>query len=355
MDIVIVTGAGGLVGAAAVRAFAPRVDLVVGLDNDMRSHFFGAGASTKWSVSKLEEEFVNFSCASIDIRDHDAITLLFATHGANIRAVIHTAAQPSHDWAAQEPLTDFSVNATGTLILLEATRHHAPNATFMFCSTNKVYGDTPNALPLEARATRLELAASHRWSAFGIDESMSIDNSTHSLFGVSKVAADLLVQEYGRYFSMNTVALRGGCLTGPGHSGAQLHGFLAHLMHCAAVGEPYTICGYGGLQVRDNLHAADLSDAFLAIYDQPVSGRAYNMGGGRFSNCSVLEAIEMCGSITSKPMKIAYDDQARVGDHRWWISDTRRFEADFSGWKPSRDVPTILEEIYVEGRTRWSQ
>lgn len=353
MSTAIITGAGGLVGAAAVRAFAARVDTVIGIDNDLRAEFFGADASTKWSVEQLTEEVVNFSCVAADIRDHDTIGELFATHSESIDVVIHAAAQPSHDWAASAPLTDFSVNALGTLHLLEATRRYAPSAAFVFCSTNKVYGDTPNALPLTVVGDRYELDASHKWAENGIDESMTIDDSTHSLFGVSKVAADLLVQEYGRYFGMKTVALRGGCLTGPGHSGAQLHGFLAHLMRCAATDTPYTIFGYDGLQVRDNLHANDLAHAMIAYTEQPTSGRAYNIGGGRHSNCSMREAIAICESITGRPMNVSYDATARIGDHQWWISDTRMFADDFGGWQPTYDVVAILEEIYREGRERW--
>ncbi len=353
MDVVVITGAGGLVGGASARAFSPRAGRIIGLDNDMRAHFFGPDASTRWSVERLQHDVENFEARDIDVRDANTVDALFAEHGASIKAVIHTAAQPSHDWAARDPFTDFSVNANGTLVLLEATRKHCPEATFIFCSTNKVYGDTPNHLPLVERSTRLELDPSHRWAEHGIDETMSIDDSTHSLFGVSKAAADLLVQEYGRYFGMHTVALRGGCLTGPGHSGAQLHGFLAHLMRCAALDLPYTIFGYKGLQVRDNLHADDLAAAFLAIHDQPRSGEAYNIGGGRFANCSMTEAIQMCEEITGRKMQVTYDDTARIGDHKWWISDTRKFSDHFGGWKPEHDVASILEDIYAEGRERW--
>ncbi len=355
MKVAIVTGVGGLVGAAAARAFSPIMDVVVGVDNDMRADFFGANASTRWSVEQLRGELANFRNVDADIRDISAMNALFGDFGANIAAVIHCAAQPSHDWAASDPFTDFTVNANGTLAILEATRTYCPAASFVFCSTNKVYGDRPNSLPLITVGQRYELAAEHEYAEYGIDESMSIDDSTHSIFGVSKAAADLLVQEYGRYFGMKTVAVRGGCLTGPGHSGAQLHGFLAHLMRCAATNQPYTIFGYDGLQVRDNLHAHDLAEAFLAIYAHPGSGRAYNIGGGRHSNCSMLEAIEMCESITGTKMAITYDDTARIGDHKWWISDTRAFSKDFGDWSPVYDVPAILEAIYVEGRSRWCE
>ena len=349
----MVTGVGGLVGGATARAFARRCDLVIGIDNDMRARFFGAEASTSWAVDRLRSELDNFEAVDLDIRDADAVQQLFADHGASIEVVVHAAAQPSHDWAAREPMTDFTVNANGTMVLLEATRQHAPGVTFIFCSTNKVYGDRPNALPLVAHETRLELDPTHPWFEHGIDESMSIDASTHSLFGVSKTAADLLVQEYGRYFGLNTVALRGGCLTGPGHSGTQLHGFLAHLVRCAELDLDYTIFGYDGLQVRDNLHAADLADAFCAIADAPRSGEAYNIGGGRHANCSMREAIAMCEELTGRPMRTTYDPSARVGDHQWWISDTRKFSEHFGGWTPRHDIPAILEAIHSEGRSRW--
>jgi CDP-paratose 2-epimerase len=360
MDVAVVTGAGGLVGAATTRAFADRGYRVIGIDNDMRARFFGADASTKWSIDDLVSELPEFEYVAADIRDTAALESIFGAHRDAIKAVVHTAAQPSHDWAARDPVTDFTINAEGTLLLLEATRKHCPEATFIFCSTNKVYGDTPNALPLVEFETRLELDPTHRWAEHGIDETMSIDTSTHSLFGVSKAAADLLVQEYGRYFGMNTIALRAGCLTGPGHSGAQLHGFLAHLMRCTAVGLPYTVIGYDGKQVRDNLHAADLAAAFCVIHDgfadgtAGVGGRAFNMGGGRFANCSVREAIALCQEIAGRPLTWTYDDAARIGDHRWWISDVRAFCEQYPQWQPKHDIAGILEAIFVEGRTRWT-
>jgi CDP-paratose 2-epimerase len=359
MDVAVVTGAGGLVGAAATRAFAARGHRVVGVDNDMRARYFGADASTRWAIERLQSEVPEFVYVPADVRDRQAIDELFAEHGSSIDVVVHAAAQPSHDWAARDPLTDFTVNAEGTLLLLEATRRHCPEATFVFCSTNKVYGDTPNRLPLVEREARLELDASHRWAEHGIDESMSLDDSMHSLFGVSKAAADLLVQEYGRYFGLHTVALRGGCLTGPGHTGTQLHGFLAHLMRCTALGLPYTVFGYGAKQVRDNLHADDLALAFVAIHEafadgEAKGGHAYNIGGGRFANCSMLEAIELCEEIAGRRLEWTYDDQARAGDHRWWISDTRAFSSAFRDWKPTHDIPSILEAIHAEGRSRWT-
>jgi CDP-paratose 2-epimerase len=267
--------------------------------------------------------------------------------------VIHTAAQPSHDWAAQEPQTDFGVNANGTLNLLEAARAHCPDATFVFCSTNKVYGDTPNRLPLQELELRLELPEDHRYHR-GIDTSMSIDASTHSLFGVSKAAADLLVQEYGRYFEMPTVCFRGGCLTGPQHAGAKLHGFLAYLMKCTVTGEPYTVFGYGGKQVRDNIHSADLVAAFLAFHGDPKPASVYNIGGGRFSNCSMLEAIEACERIAERELDWELSEDNRIGDHRWWISDLSEFETDYPDWSLRYGIDAILQEMYEQNLERWT-
>jgi len=267
--------------------------------------------------------------------------------------VIHTAAQPSHDWAASEPLTDFSVNANGTLNLLEATRRHKPEATFIYTSTNKVYGDRPNFLPLVELEQRLELPEDHAYHG-GIDTSMPIDNCLHSLFGASKAAADLLVQEYGRYFDMPTVCFRGGCLTGPNHAGTRLHGFLSYLMRCTMTGDPYVVYGYDGKQVRDNIHSADLVNAFAAFHSSPRSAAVYNIGGGRESNCSMLEAIALCEQITGRKLDWTLGETPRIGDHRWWISDLGEFKSDYPGWKLEYDVEAILREIYEQNADRWT-
>ncbi|OJX70338.1 NAD-dependent epimerase/dehydratase family protein [Magnetospirillum sp. 64-120] len=347
MSIAIVTGSAGLVGSAAATLFAERGFDIVGIDNDMRAYFFGPQASTSWNTQQLHQRLGKaYRHHAIDIRDAEAINRLFEQLGRDIGAVIHTAAQPSHDWAASEPATDFSVNANGTLNLLEATRRHCPTAPFVFTSTNKVYGDTPNLLPLVETETRWELDPSHAYHARGIDESMSIDQTRHSLFGVSKVAADVMVQEYGRYFDMPTVSFRGGCLTGPSHSGAQMHGFLAYLMRCALTGTPYTVLGYKGKQVRDNIHAADLVEAFWHYVQAPRPGQVYNMGGGRRSNISMREAIAACQELTSRPMNWSYQDQARIGDHIWYISDTSLFESHYPGWRPRHDMASTLAEIH---------
>lgn len=351
MPTALVTGSGGLIGSESVAHFVEAGYDVIGLENDMRARFFGREASTRHSSDRLIEKYPEFRSLDIDIRDASAVARVFAF--TRIDLVIHTAAQPSHDWAASDPQTDFAVNANGTLNLLEATRHYAPEATFIFTSTNKVYGDTPNRLPLIEMETRLELPESHRYAA-GVDTTMSVDASLHSLFGVSKVAADLLVQEYGRYFGMKTVCFRGGCLTGPNHAGTRLHGFLSYLMRCTMTGEPYTICGYYGKQVRDNIHSADLVAAFAAFHADPRSAAVYNIGGGRESNCSVLEAILLCEEIAGTELNWRHDDTARKGDHRWWISDVSEFQADYPGWSIEYDVRAILEEIHAENLERWA-
>jgi CDP-paratose 2-epimerase len=353
MPTAIVTGSGGLVGAESVRHFVQAGYDVIGLENDMRARFFGADASTAPTTQALIELHpAEFRSLELDVRDADGVARVFAQHAGQIELVIHAAAQPSHDWAASDPQVDFAVNAHGTLNLLEAARAHAPGATFVFCSTNKVYGDRPNALPLVELDTRLELPADHRYFE-GIDSSMSIDRCTHSLFGVSKTAADLLVQEYGRYFGMPTVCFRAGCLTGPDHAGARLHGFLSYLMRCTVTGEPYTVYGYGAKQVRDNIHAADLVAAFAAFHRAPRSAAVYNIGGGRQSNCSMLEAIALCERIAGRKLDWTLGEQPRVGDHRWWIGDLAEFRRDYPEWQLTRGVPEILAEIFEGNAERW--
>jgi CDP-paratose 2-epimerase len=354
MAIAIITGSGGLIGSESVVHFVEAGWTVVGIENDMRARFFGPDASTAPMSATLSQRFPDeLIPTDLDIRDADGIERLFARHAGQIGLVIHTAAQPSHDWAAKEPQTDFTVNANGTLNLLEAARKHCPDAPFVFCSTNKVYGDRPNALPLVDTGLRLELPEDHRWYR-GIDTSMSIDMSTHSLFGVSKAAADLLVQEYGRYFAMPTVCFRGGCLTGPNHAGTQLHGFLSYLMRCTITGEPYTVFGYDGKQVRDNIHSADLVAAFEAFARSPRQAAVYNLGGGRACNCSMLEAIELCEQISGRRLDWTLSDDARIGDHRWWISDLAAFEADFPAWRLRYSIPDILRQIHDHNLERWS-
>lgn len=345
MSVVIVTGSSGLVGAATVRLFSQQGFNVIGIDNDMRKYFFGESASTDWSRKRLEHEIPNFKSYSIDIRDQKEIEKLFSDYSSSISCVVHTAAQPSHDWAAKEPYTDFTVNANGTLVLLETTRKFAENASFIFTSTNKVYGDTPNFLPLVETETRWEIDQNHPYYQYGIDELMSIDHTKHSLFGASKAAADILAQEYGRYFGLNVGVFRGGCLTGPGHSGAALHGFLAYLMKCALTGDHYTVFGYRGKQVRDNIHCDDLAQCFLEFSKSPRKGEVYNIGGSRFSNCSMQEAISICEELTGNKMNYSYTDDNRIGDHIWWISDVRKFQSHYPAWSYRYSLKDILIQI----------
>lgn len=346
MGVIVVTGSAGLIGAESVRFMAAQGFDVIGIDNDMRRVFFGEAASTAWSRRKLETEIARYSHIDGDVRDADLVNSVFSRCGRAVTAVIHTAAQPSHDWAAANPGIDFTVNANGTLNLLEAARKHCPDAAFIFTSTNKVYGDLPNALPLVEQETRWEIAGGHRYAAHGIDETMSVDASLHSLFGVSKLAADALVQEYGRYFGMRTVCFRCGCLTGPDHAGAMLHGFIAYLVRCAVEGTPYTVFGYKGKQVRDNIHSSDLVDAFWQFMQNPRVAAVYNMGGGRHANCSMLEAIAACERLVGRPMNWSYSPKNRIGDHVWWISDVSRFQSDYPDWRHRYGMDAIIEEIF---------
>jgi len=346
MSMLIVTGSAGLIGSETVKRFAKDGFRVAGIDNDMRAEFFGAEASTKKTRDDLLANVRGYEHHNIDIRDAQRIDELFKQHREQISAIVHTASQPSHDWAARDPQTDFTVNANGTLNLLEAARNFCPEAPFIFCSTNKVYGDTPNRLPLRELEKRWEIEPGHEYEP-GISETMSIDYTKHSLFGASKAAADLLVQEYGRYFGMPTVSFRGGCLTGPAHAGTELHGFLSYLMICTVTGRPYRVFGYKGKQVRDNIHSYDLVDAFVEFMRAPRTAEVYNIGGSRSSNCSMLEAIELCQEISGRKLTWSYDDTARAGDHIWWISDVRKFQSHYPGWKVRYGLRDILEEIHA--------
>jgi CDP-paratose 2-epimerase len=346
LDVAIVTGSSGLIGSEAVRFLSDKGMQVLGVDNDMRREFFGDSASTEWNRECLERDCPNFKHHALDIRSETGMERLFREYGNDIKLIIHAAAQPSHDWAAKDPFKDFTVNANGTLVLLEMTRKYCKQAVFIYMSTNKVYGDQPNSLPLRELETRWEIDESHPYFQHGIDESMSIDNCTHSLFGVSKAAADLMVQEYGRYFGLRTACFRGGCLTGPAHSGTELHGFLSYLMICVMQNKPYTVFGYQGKQVRDNIHSYDLVNALYHFYQNPGTAKVYNMGGGRYSNCSMLEAIKICEDITGNKLQWTYADENRVGDHIWWISDVNRFKKDYPDWEYKYDMKKILNEIH---------
>ena len=355
MSVALITGSAGLVGSEAARRFAAQGMKVVGIDNDLRRYFFGREASTAWMHRNLLASVPHYEHHSLDIRDQESIFRLFRHFGGDISLVVHTAAQPSHDWAAREPLTDFAVNATGTLILLEATRQFAPQAAFIFTSTNKVYGDAPNRLPLVEHETRWEVDPAHPFAEHGINEAMPVDGSLHTVFGSSKLAADSMVQEYGRYFGMNTVCFRAGCITGPAHAGAPLHGFLSYLMRCCVTGAPYAVLGYKGKQVRDNIHSADLVHAFERYFQAPRPGEVYNIGGSRFSNCSMLEAIAICERIAGNRLHWEYRDQARIGDHQWWISDIRKFQSHYPGYRLRFDVASLLAEIYQANAARWRE
>lgn len=353
MSIALVTGSGGLIGAEAALFLAEKGLTVHGIDNDMRSYFFGENASTKWRVTDLMARCPSYRHHTIDIRDSAGVEKLVAEIGVDLTCVIHAAAQPSHDWAAREPHTDFSINAVGTLNLLEAVRKHAPEAAFAFLSTNKVYGDRPNSLPLVETDTRWEIDPDHAFFENGIDETMSIDGCMHSIFGASKASADLMVQEYGRYFGMKTACFRGGCLTGAGHSGAELHGFLAYLMQCTLTGKPYTVFGYKAKQVRDNIHSSDLVRALWRFCEAPKSGAVYNIGGSRHSSCSMLEAIDLCQNQAGRALNWTYSDENRAGDHIWWISDISKFRQDYPGYELQYDISAVIEDLHANGADRW--
>ena len=342
---VIVTGSTGLIGSETVRHYATEGARVVGIDNDMRAQFFGREASTEPTREDLIKNLAGYEHREIDIRDTAAIDDLFKECGPNIAAVVHSASQPSHDWAARDPQTDFGVNANGTLNLLEAARKFCPETPFVFLSTNKVYGDTPNRLPLRELPKRWEIDAGHEYEA-GIPESMTIDQTTHSLFGASKAAADLLVQEYGRYFGLPTVSLRAGCLTGPAHAGTELHGFLSYMMICTVTGRPYRVFGYKGKQVRDNIHSFDLVNAIAEFVRSPRAAEVYNLGGSRHSNCSILEAIELCEKISGRKLDWKYEETNRTGDHIWWISDIRKFRSHYPQWQFRYALAEILSELH---------
>ncbi len=346
MNIAIITGSGGLIGSESVSFFSKKFDKIIGIDNDMRSYFFGPEASTNWNVNRIKETVSNYEHHNIDIRNLEELEKIFNQYGTDVKLIVHTAAQPSHDWAAKEPITDFGVNATGTLHMLELTRKYCSKAVFIFTSTNKVYGDNPNFLPLIETDTRWEIAENHPYFKNGIDEHMSIDHTKHSVFGASKVAADVMAQEYGKYFDMKVGVFRGGCLTGPNHSGAQLHGFLSYLMKCTITGNHYTIFGYKGKQVRDNIHSSDLVSMFWHFYQNPKMGEAYNAGGGRFANCSMIEAIQLCETITGKKLSHTYSEQARSGDHIWYISDLSKFQKDYPEWEYKWNLQDTMVDIY---------
>ena len=346
MKIAIVTGSSGLIGSESVKFLLKKNYQVIGIDNNFRKYFFGKDGDTTWQLKKLKK-LKYFKNYFYDIRNYKKLEKIFIRNKNKIDTIIHCAAQPSHDWATKEPLTDFSINANGTLNLLELTRIFTPKAKFIFLSTNKVYGDTPNTINLRESKFRYN-PREKKLLRNGISENMSIDNSKHSIFGSSKVAADILVQEYGKYFNLNTVCFRGGCLTGPSHSGAKLHGFLSYLVKCCLTNKPYTIYGYKGKQVRDNIHSNDLVNMIWEFIKKPTKGDVYNVGGGVKNSCSILEAIYLIEKITKKKLKFNISKSNRIGDHIWYISDLRKFKNKYPRWKMKYNLNKIISEIVKE-------
>lgn len=342
MKKILVTGAGGLIGSEVVRYFTEQGIEVIGIDNNMRADFFGEKGDTTWNVRQLETKYQGFKNFNVDIRDRQKIISFIKEHKPE--AIIHAAAQPSHDLAASRPFDDFDVNAVGTMNLLEANRLCDPSRPFVHLSTNKVYGDAPNNLQLIEKETRFDYADPEYYN--GIKECFSIDQSKHSLFGASKVAADIMVQEYGRYFNMPTCCLRGGCLTGPNHSGVELHGFLSYLIKCNVNEVEYKIFGYKGKQVRDNIHSFDVANFIGQFLKQPRVAEVYNIGGGRSNSISILEAFALIESISGKPMKYSYVPSNRIGDHICYISDLSKMQSHYPEWKLTKDLVTTFREIY---------
>tara|TARA_B100000212_G_C27339657_1_gene518561 strand:- start:210 stop:1256 length:1047 start_codon:yes stop_codon:yes gene_type:complete len=346
MSIVIITGANGLVGSEAVSFFSKKKYTVIGIDNNLRKFFFGEDGSTSWIKRKIIKENKNYIHHNIDIRNSQALDKLFKRYKNNISLIIHCAAQPSHDYGKNYPKIDFNVNATGTLNLLELTKKYCPNSPFIFMSTNKVYGDNPNKLKILEKRTRYELSKKNKFYN-GVNEKLSVDDCTHSFFGVSKIYADLIVQEYGRNVGLKTVCFRAGCITGPNHSGAKLHGFLSYLVKQSLLKKEYTILGYKGKQVRDNLHSFDLINCFWEYFKKPKKGMVYNIGGGRFSNCSILEAISEIEYIAKIKIKRKFIKQNRIGDHIWYITDNKKFKKDYPNWKQKYNTKKIIKELIL--------
>ena len=347
MSIVLITGSSGLVGSESVNFFSKKGFDVIGIDNNLRKFFFGNAASTIWLKNNLIKKNKKYKHFSIDIRNYAALEKIFKKFKKNISLIIHCAAQPSHDYGKNHPIIDFNVNATGTLNLLELTKKYCDTAPFIFMSTNKVYGDNPNRLKLIEKKNRWELDAKHKYFK-GIDENFSIDDCTHSFFGVSKTYADLIVQEYGKNVGLKTACFRGGCITGPNHSGAKLHGFLSFLVKQSLSEKKYTIIGYKGKQVRDNLHSSDLINCFWEFYKKPKKGVVYNIGGGRFSNCSIVEAIDKIQKLTKTKIKIQFLKENRVGDHIWYITNNNKFKKDYPNWKQKYNTDRIIRELIEE-------
>ena len=344
MKIALITGSCGLVGSESSIFFARKGFKILGIDNNTRKFFFGKDGDISWIKNRLKKNLKNYSHYHLDIRNYNALKKIFQKHKKNIKVIIHAAAQPSHDWAKNKPFIDFDINAKGTLNLLELTRIYCPKSPFIFMSTNKVYGDNPNFLPLIEKKTRWEISKSHKFSS-GIDETMSIDNCTHSFFGASKSYADLIVQEYGKNVGLMTSCFRAGCITGPNHSGAELHGFLSYLVKACLYKKKYNLIGYKGKQVRDNIHSHDLVSCFWEYYKKPRKGEVYNTGGGRFSNCSIIEALNLVQKITGIKINKKILKQNRVGDHIWYVSNMRKFRKHYPKWKQLYSTKKIINEL----------
>ena len=347
MNIALITGSCGLVGSESSIYFAKKGFKILGIDNNTRKFFFGKDGDISWIKKKLKKNLKNYNHYDIDIRNYTALKKIFKKYKKNIKVIIHAAAQPSHDWAKNKPFIDFDINAKGTLNLLELTKLYCSESPFIFMSTNKVYGDNPNYLPLVEKKTRWEIKSTHKFKS-GIDEAMSIDNCTHSFFGVSKSYADLIVQEYGKNVGLKTACFRAGCITGPNHSGAKLHGFLSYLVKASLQNREYTLIGYKGKQVRDNIHSQDLVTCFWEFYKKPGRGEVYNTGGGRYSNCSIIEALDMVEKIAKIKIKRKILKQNRIGDHIWYVSNMKKFKKKYPNWKQRYSTSKIIKELIEE-------
>ena len=344
MKIALITGSCGLVGSESSSFFSKKGFKILGIDNNTRKFFFGKDGDISWVKKKLKNNLNNYHHSNVDIRNYLSLKKIFLKYKKNIKVIIHAAAQPSHDWAKNQPFIDFDINARGTLNLLELTKQYCPKAPFIFMSTNKVYGDNPNFLPLVEKKTRWEIKNNHKYRD-GIDETMSIDNCTHSFFGASKAYSDLIVQEYGKNVGLKTACFRAGCITGPNHSGAKLHGFLSYLVKSSLQNKKYTLIGYKGKQVRDNIHSEDLVSCFWEFYKKPKMGEVYNTGGGRYSNCSIIEALNLVQAITGKKIKKKILKENRVGDHIWYVSSMSKFKRDYPNWRQNYSSKKIIQEL----------
>ena len=344
MKIALITGSCGLVGSESSSFFSKKGFKILGIDNNTRKFFFGKDGDISWVKKKLKNNLNNYHHSNVDIRNYLSLKKIFLKYKKNIKVIIHAAAQPSHDWAKNQPFIDFDINARGTLNLLELTKQYCPKAPFIFMSTNKVYGDNPNFLPLVEKKTRWEIKNNHKYRD-GIDETMSIDNCTHSFFGASKAYSDLIVQEYGKNVGLKTACFRAGCITGPNHSGAKLHGFLSYLVKSSLQNKKYTLIGYKGKQVRDNIHSEDLVSCFWEFYKKPKMGEVYNTGGGRYSNCSIIEALNLVQAITGKKIKKKILKENRVGDHIWYVSSMSKFKRDYPNWRQNYSSKKIIHEL----------